>query len=106
MTAPSHRPYQVVYSGNQLQIIRAYGAQAAVRGFGPAYRAAVKSIHHHLEMDPQEWGDPHNRLPHSGLILYHGMLPPLHVFYAVDPERRLVFVRDIQALPNHGLDDA
>ncbi|HVS39258.1 MAG TPA: hypothetical protein VMS17_27120 [Gemmataceae bacterium] len=106
MTQPPGRPFRAVYSGIHRQKIRTYAARAAVRGIGPAYRAAVKAMHDHLETDPQEWGDPHNRLPHSGLILYHGVQSLLHVFYAVDPVRRLVFVRDILPMPRHGLDDA
>jgi hypothetical protein len=105
MTDSPERPFRAVYSENHRQAIRACAARAAVRGMGSAYRAAVKAIHDHLETDPQEWGDPHNRLPHSGWILYHGMQSPMHVFYAVDPDRHLVFVRDILPIPNHGLDD-
>ncbi len=90
MAKPSGKRYRVVYSEIQRQAIRADGIRATQLGLGPAYLAAVKSIHRRLLTDPVRWGDPQNRLRHLGLIVYHGMQTPLHAYYAVDQKRRIV----------------
>jgi hypothetical protein len=58
-----------------------------------------------MATDPLVWGDPHNVLPHLRLRLFHGIHAPLHAFYAVDEERRIVYVRQIKPLPHQGLDE-
>ena len=87
-------------------MLRAYGARARERGIHGAYVAAVKSIQHHLATDPLIWGDPQNHLQYMRLTLYHGTHDPLHAFYAVDEQPRIVYVREIKPLPSRGLDDA
>jgi hypothetical protein len=91
--------------GGQGPLLRAYGAQAATRGFLDSYVAAVKIIEHRLTMDPLEWGDPQNRLRNLQLLLFHGIQSPLHVYYAVDEARRIVYVQEIKPLPGRGLDE-
>jgi hypothetical protein len=78
---------------------------AAKRGLSAAYLTAVRSMHYHMMTDPLVWGDPQNWLRHLRLTLYHGTYDPLHVFYAVDEQRRIVYVREIKPLPGCGLDD-
>jgi hypothetical protein len=105
MAPPHDAPYQIIL-GSQGRSLRLYGARAAKRGLLRAYVAAVKSIQHHLAADPLDGGDPHNRLQFLGLTLYHGTHDPMHVFYAVDEQRRIVYVREIKPLPGRGLDEA
>ena len=97
--------YKVVYSEYQIRMIRELGETAADRGLGDAYVEAVKFIHNRMSTDPLVWGDPQNWLRHLRLTLYHGTYDPLHVFYAVDEQRRIVYVREIKPLPGRGLDD-
>ena len=98
-------PYRLVYPEKQRRLIRDYGLRAARRGIGPAYLAAIRSIDSHLKTDPITWGDPQNTLSEMGLTLFHGMQSPMHVFYAVDERRRIVYVQSVKPLPHRGLDD-
>jgi hypothetical protein len=106
MPDPADPLYEVVYSEYQLNVIRALGKLAAERGLRTAYLTAVRSMHYHMETDPLVWGDPQNRLQYLQLTLYHGTHDPLQVFYAVDEQRRIVYVREVKPFPGRGLDDA
>jgi len=97
-------PYKITFLGNHGSWLRACGERAAERGVLNDYTAAVKSIERRLATDPLEWGDPQNRLRHLQLLLYHGIQSPLHVYYAVDEARRIVYVQEIKPLPGRGLD--
>jgi hypothetical protein len=101
---PDHL-YKIVFLGGQGALLRAYGAEAAKRGFLDSYVAAVQTIERRLTTDPSEWGDPQNRLRQLQLLLYHGIQSPLHLYYAVDEERRIVYVQEIKPLPGRGLED-
>jgi hypothetical protein len=98
-------PYSVVYSGLQRQAVRAYGERAAQRGILAAYLDAIRSMHDHLTTDPLDWGDPQNRLRHMGLLLCQRIHRMLLVHYAVDEQRRIVYLRSIRPMPNRGLGD-
>lgn len=99
------RPYQVVYSEQQQSLVRTLGQRAGRRGLLNAYLDAIKLMRHHLAVDPLSWGDPHNRLRHLGLILYQRIQGPLRLYYAVDEQRRIVYLRTIKPMPHLGLDD-
>jgi hypothetical protein len=104
MPPPSDRPYEIVFLGRQGALLRAYAERAAGRGLLKAYVSAIKSIQHRLATAPLEWGDPQNKLHELRLLLFHGMQSPLHVLYAVDKRRRIVYVQKIMPIPNRGLD--
>ena len=48
--------------------------------------------------------DPYYRLKSFRGTLCHRIHGLLHVFYAVAEENRLVFIKDVQAMPGRGLD--
>ncbi len=98
--------YKVVYSGKQRRAIRAYGERAGRRGILGVYLEAIRTMHDHLTTDPLSWGDPHNRLPHLGLVLYQRIHGLLLVRYAVDETRRTVYLREIRPMRSRGLEDA
>ena len=97
--------YHVVYSERQRSIIRALAARAVRRGLHKAYLEAIRDMEHHLRTDPLDWGDPQNRLANLQLLIYHRVQGPLHVHYAVDEQRRIVYLQKIKPMPNQGLDD-
>jgi hypothetical protein len=106
MSDPAGSLYKVVYSDYQIRMVRELGKKAAKRGLNNAYLRAIKFIHRRMRTDPLVWGDPQNRLRHLRLLLCHGTRAPLQVFFAVDEQRRIVYVREIKPLPGRGLDDA
>jgi hypothetical protein len=106
MSDPANSLYEVVYSDYQRGVVRTLGKTAAKRGLRAVYLTAVRSMHYHMETDPLTWGDLQNRLHHLQLLLCHGIQSPLHVYYAVDEARRIVYVQEIKPLPGRGLEEA
>lgn len=96
--------YRVVFSGVQTARVRALGETATRRGLLPQFLAAIRVVLERLAVDPLAWGDPYSHLEFLGLQLYHRSCPPLNIFYAVDPLRRIVYIKDIDPLAGYGLD--
>jgi hypothetical protein len=91
-------PYKICCSERDRQALKTLTAQAIEAGLGRQYASALKAIVQHLHEHPLEWGDPNYHLRHMGLLVHHGMVPPLQVFYAVDEPRRLVYIQEIRRL--------
>ena len=84
-------PYQVVYSGLVKQGLLALADEAAQRGDGEAYLAALKDFQHRLSVYPQ-FGDPLLDLTHEQGEVWVGVVPPLCMRYGLYEDRRLVMV--------------
>lgn len=95
-------PYRVEYAGQSLSQLKNLIDQAVHLGMLSDLATAVKAIHRRLTVDPLEWGDPLYHLQHLGLLLHRGTHAPLNVIYAVDEERNLVYVTQIQPMPGSG----
>jgi hypothetical protein len=93
MTSPAGGPFHIVCPSAQLRRVERWLRDAAVGGPRERLLSTVRTVHDRLARDPETWGDPQYRLPFSGMVMYHRLLIPLQVFYAVDPGRRLVFVK-------------
>lgn len=62
----------------------------------------MKGIHQRLSKSPSDWGDPLYRLPHLQLMLYRGTHTPLNVIYALDEQRKLVYLTEVWPMPGQG----
>lgn len=98
----SETPYQVDYAGLFLRQLEDLVNQAVRLGTLADLAATVKTIHQRLSMTPLEWGDPLYRLRHLELIVYRGTLAPINVHYAVDEQRKLVYLTQVWPMPGHG----
>ena len=85
--------YKFVCTGEQREQLKVWAVRAAERGISTEYLEALKAIYHQLTTNPLTWGDPWYSLNHLGLQIYQRACTPLHVSYAVDAARRIVFVR-------------
>jgi hypothetical protein len=95
--------YRVICGARLLEQLRRWGRRAAAQGMRDRYLAALRTVQHNLTAAPQTWGDPLFRYHGLGLLSYRGLYPPFCVHYAVDEPRRLVYVQDVQLLPNDPL---
>lgn len=95
--------YRLVYSQVVAQRLKELAEQAVRTGFGQEFVAALKAILRILAENPLEWGDPHYRLRALDLLVCHGIHSFLHVRYAVDEERKIVYIMETSPLPNHPL---
>ena len=77
--------------------------RAEALGIAPLFFARLKEIVQQLEIDPVGWGDPEYRTKLEGGRVFHAILAPLIVRYAVFDARRLVFITELQALPGSPL---
>ncbi len=96
--------YQLVTSAEQHMQMRMWAERAAERGRLASYLAALKMIFQQLRETPSAWGDPCNRLVYLGLQVYHRVYAPLYVSYAVDEEKRIVYLKTLTPLPRSGLE--
>lgn len=104
MTTNGDALYQFVTNAEHRKLMRTWAQRAAAKGTSAQYAAALKMIYRQLTTAPTTWGDPCNRLVHLGLMVYHRVYAPLYVSYAVDEERRIVYVKTLSALPRSGLE--
>jgi hypothetical protein len=98
MSEPLGGLYKVVFSGQQREQLRRWGHAAVRLGLGEQYLAALKEIDEQLRKDPVSWGNPLRQLREGGLLLCHRACSPLHVSFAVDEERQIVYVKEIRTL--------
>ena len=96
--------YKFVCSGEQREQLKTWAVRAATRGIAAEYAAALKTVYHQLTTDPLTWGDPWYRLDYLGLQVYQRACTPLHVSYAVDATRRIVYIRKFTLLSGSGLE--
>ena len=71
-------------------------AKAADR---PLIAAAARRIHHRLETDPREFGEPSTEYEAARLDSRRGAVAPLVVYYGVHQTLPEVFVADFRHLP-------
>src|SRR5262245_29511546 len=67
------------------------------------HRVAYQHIDGLLRTRPGSWGDPIRELRHAELTLRRGLHGGILVEYAVDEERRIVYIRDIRLTSWHPL---
>lgn len=82
--------YQVVYSAAVERRLRELSDEAAARGDGAAFAAALAEFRRILALYPQ-FGDPQIDLKAQTGAVYQGVIRPLSMRYGVFEDRRLVF---------------
>jgi hypothetical protein len=99
MTNPGNGPvYQVKLSKKIVKAIKELHEQAATQGRGQRYLASLETIHHRLQKDPRNLGEPLYRLPALKLLVYQAIVSPVAVHYGVHEEKPLVFLKGVQLL--------
>jgi hypothetical protein len=90
-------PYRVAYSERVRRRLTALAGEAAQRGDGEQFAAALKEFHRRLCIYPQ-FGDPLFNLKEETGQVYNGILRPLAMRYGVYEDRRLVVVVNLPVL--------
>jgi hypothetical protein len=103
MSSPSPSPYRLVVSGTSRAQFRELHRNAPTPEFAARLLAAARTIVARLAADPGEFGEPLRDLHHLGLQMRHGVERPLVVRYAIDEQRRLVYVVGFRALTGTGV---
>jgi hypothetical protein len=93
--------FRVCSAPGDLERLRAWRDRAAALGIGQQFLDVVRFINERLTADPLGWGDPLYHYHHAGLLVCRGVYQFLHVHYAVDDARRIVYVRSWRVRPGH-----
>ncbi len=103
MTNGAEEPFQVVFPQYILQNLKAWGQKAIALGIRQQFAAALRTVLAKMTVEPLRWGDPNFRLHNMGLLVCHRVYQMLDVTYAVDEQRRIVYVKEMKPLPGHPL---
>lgn len=106
MSQPSQGvpPFRVVYSERCREQFRQLLSRARARGRAAEVAQLVRDVNRRLEWIPLDFGEPTHDLVYLGIREYVGTVPPLVVTYAVDEDRRIVYVSvPFKLLPRSGL---
>jgi hypothetical protein len=106
MARPANGPtavFRVVYPERVRADLRQLGRRAWQAGMAGELARALREIDSRLRTDPVAFGDPGYRLRHLALLTCRGSRPPLYVYYAVDEDRRIVYVTEFKPAPGSPL---
>ncbi len=103
MPDPQGTSFKLCWSEKNRARVRALGKKAVQNGIRDEFLEALKHILGKLATEPLSWGDPNYRLHAAGLVVCHGIYSILQVYYGVDTQRRLIYIKDIEPLPGHVL---
>jgi hypothetical protein len=98
----SKRSYRTSFAGHSRQQLNALRDQAIRLGIEEQFSSVMRWIDRKLSVAPTEWGDPLYQLRHLELVMYRGTRTPLNVVYAVDEQRKLVYLTQVWPMPGHG----
>jgi hypothetical protein len=99
----SPQPFRVIYPGQVRDQLLAWGRRANDPTLRASLANALSHVQEHLTTNPLEWGEIAYRLHHAGLTVCDGFHERIHVRFAVDESRRLVYVVRFKLLPGHPL---
>jgi hypothetical protein len=97
--------YRVCFAKKDIEQLSAWAEKAERLGIKKEYTDALKTIQEKLATEPLTWGDPQYQLRYLGLLLHHRVHWFLHIAYAVDEARRLVYVKECRPMPGHALEE-
>jgi hypothetical protein len=92
---------QFLQREEQFALMRRWHEQAISLGLAEAYVRSLRTILTTLASDPEAFGDPSYNAHAAGYVVYHRLLFPLQVWYAVHPLARVVWIQRIR--PQDGL---
>jgi hypothetical protein len=95
--------FRVVYPGQARDQLQEWERSASDTALRNAFLEALSAIQAHRKTDPLTWGERAFDLQHAGLAVCDGFHKRIHVRYAVDEARRIVYVGKFQLLPGHPL---
>jgi hypothetical protein len=90
--------YQLSMSGQVSAGVAEVREQAADIGLLDEFDAAYGAIEQRLQADPLGLGELVKALKHMKLLIHVGVVQPLIVRFAIDEERRIVYLMDVTLL--------
>jgi hypothetical protein len=97
-------PFRVIWPIRQQAEARRLASRSIELGVVPELVKDLKIIANQLASAPSRFGDPIYNYHHLDLTVYRAILSVAQIYYAVDPVRRLVYVKEIASVPGGALD--
>jgi hypothetical protein len=94
---------RVVYFPQVVERMKGLAKRAVALGLAEQFREDLQQIQQKLLTESMTWGDPIYRLRHLGLVVHHRLEATMQILYAVDEQRRIVYVKEIKLRPDHPL---
>jgi hypothetical protein len=104
MTPPADPEFAIHYAPRLAERLRELTDRAVAAGLRDEIIADLRLIDRRLRSDPLSWGDLWYRYSYLNLLMCHATAGLLHVYYGVDEERRVVYLKDVTPLPHGPLD--
>ena len=95
--------FRPVYPGTVRLQLAQWAEAARAQGVIAELRETLRHIDSQLKLQPLTWGEPSGHAKHANLVTCDGFCNRVHVHYAVDDGRRLVYVLNMRLLPGHPL---
>jgi hypothetical protein len=90
------RQFKVSIPQIELDRLKRWGEWAKQAGVLDDYLVALKTINYRLSFEPTEWGEPRYTLRQLRLEVRFGTFKMLNVWYGVNDEQRIVYVKLFQ----------
>jgi hypothetical protein len=103
MQPGENAPYRVIGAELVVNALRGLKRLADVAGEGNKFLSSAKRIVDRLATGPLEFGEPRFDLQNMQLQVRVGVYGNLTVQYAVDEERRIVYILNFMLYGDHGL---
>jgi hypothetical protein len=97
------QPFRVVYREKVRDQLLEWARRASDPSLRTSLAEALTAITTRLTTDPLEWGEIAYHLEHAGLAVCDGFHQRIHVRFAVDEARGIVYVAWFKLLPGHPL---
>jgi hypothetical protein len=90
--------YKVGYLPAAKQQIHDLAAGCTDHGQKKALASALKAMLAKLQTEPSIWGDPEYNLQKPGGCVYHGIIEPVIIRYAIYEHERIVLIMSVRLL--------
>ena len=80
--------------------IKSIANDLALHGRKAEFLSAMTAVVAKLQKEPTVWGDPEYNLHHPGGCIYHGIMKPVIVKYAVFEHEKTVLLLNVRILAN------
>lgn len=96
MPEPPPRRFKVGVSAAQRELLKTESSWASANGLAVEYVAALKEIEFRLTVEPLDWGESRESLPHLHILMRCGTSRMVTVLYGVAVSTDTVFIKEFR----------
>jgi hypothetical protein len=104
MSSNGSPSYDVQHLPPAAQQVKSLAEKAAKLGRMDQYVASLRAVIKKLQTAPSTWGDPEYNLHTPGGCVYHAIISPVFVQYAVFEHDKIVLIMKVLGVAGSGLE--